>query len=78
MIVKLLKDLEVGRKNDVIDIPYQKANYLIRVGAAVEKKQTAYGENDPEGEDMEKSAVIKTRQTNRTKQTRQTRQKTKK
>lgn len=40
MIVKLLKNLLVGRVNDIVDLPYQRANYLIRIGAALEWKQT--------------------------------------
>ena len=38
--VKLLKDLEIGRKNDEIEVSFERANYLIKVGGAVEWKQT--------------------------------------
>ena len=38
--VKLLKDLEIGRKNDELEVTYERANYLIRTGGAVEWKQT--------------------------------------
>ena len=38
--VKLLKDLEIGRKNDEIEVPFERANYLIKIGVAVEWKQT--------------------------------------
>ena len=38
--VKLLKDLEVGKKNDEIEVSFERANYLIKVGGAVEWKQT--------------------------------------
>ena len=38
--VKLLKDLEIGRKNDEIEVSHERANYLIKVGGAVEWKQT--------------------------------------
>lgn len=41
MRVKLLKDLEIGRRNEVIDVTAKRATYLIRVGAALEWKQTA-------------------------------------
>ena len=38
--VKLLKDLEIGRKNDEIEVSFERANYLIKIGGAVEWKQT--------------------------------------
>ena len=38
--VKLLKDLEIGKKNDEIEVSFERANYLIKVGGAVEWKQT--------------------------------------
>ena len=38
--IKLLKDLEIGRKNDEIEVSFERANYLIKVGGAVEWKQT--------------------------------------
>ena len=38
--IKLLKDLEIGRKNDEIEVSFERANYLIRIGGAVEWKQT--------------------------------------
>ena len=41
MVIKLTRDAEVGRMGEVIDLPYQRATYLIRVGAALEWKQTA-------------------------------------
>ena len=41
MTVKLTRDVEVGRMGEVIALPYQRATYLIRMGAALEWKQTA-------------------------------------
>ena len=40
MVIKLTRDVEVGRMGEVIDLPYQRATYLIRMGAALEWKQT--------------------------------------
>lgn len=34
--VELLKDVEVGKKGEMISLPDPAANYLIRVGAAIE------------------------------------------
>ena len=41
MRVKLLKDLEIGRRNEIIDVTAERARYLLKVGAAMEWKQTA-------------------------------------
>ena len=41
MVIKLTRDVEVGRMGEVIDLPYQRATYLLRMGAALEWKQTA-------------------------------------
>ena len=41
MVIKLTRDVEVGRMGEVIDLPYQRATYLIRMGAALEWKLTA-------------------------------------
>jgi hypothetical protein len=41
MVIKLTRDVQVGRMGEVIDLPYQRAIYLIRMGAALEWKQTA-------------------------------------
>lgn len=41
MVIKLTRDVQVGRMGEVIDLPYQRAAYLIRMGAALEWKQTA-------------------------------------
>ena len=41
MRVKLLKDLEIGRRNEIIDVTSERAKYLLKVGAALEWKQTA-------------------------------------
>ena len=40
MVIKLTRDVQVGRMGEVIDLPYQRAIYLIRMGAALEWKQT--------------------------------------
>jgi ribosomal protein L9 len=34
--VELLKDVEVGKKGEMVILPDPAANYLIRVGAAIE------------------------------------------
>ena len=41
MVIKLTRDVQVGRMGEVMDLPYQRATYLIRMGAALEWKQTA-------------------------------------
>ena len=41
MVIKLTRDVQVGRMGKVMDLPYQRATYLIRMGAALEWKQTA-------------------------------------
>jgi hypothetical protein len=41
MVIKLTRDVQVGRMGEVMDLPYQRAAYLIRMGAALEWKQTA-------------------------------------
>ena len=41
MVIKLTRDVEVGRMGEVIDLTYQRATYLIRMGAALEWKQTS-------------------------------------
>ena len=41
MRVKLLKDLGIGRRNEVIDVTAERGRYLLKVGAALEWKQTA-------------------------------------
>ena len=48
MVIKLTRDVEVGRMGEVIDLPYQRATYLIRMGAALEWKQTAEVTDDVE------------------------------
>ena len=45
MVIKLTRDVQVGRMGEVIDLPYQRATYLIRMGAALEWKQTADGDD---------------------------------
>ena len=51
MVIKLTRDVEVGRMGEVIDLPYQRATYLIRMGAALEWKEGA--------EEIEKKMVKK-------------------
>lgn len=48
MVIKLTRDVQVGRMGEVIDLPYQRAIYLIRMGAALEWKQTAEVMDDVE------------------------------
>jgi len=59
MRVKLLKDLGIGRRNEVIDVTTERARYLLKVGAALEWKQTA--EVDEVEEDKPK--VVKKKKT---------------
>ena len=59
MVIKLTRDVQVGRMGEVMDLPYQRATYLIRMGAALEWKQTA------EADDIEdvKPMVVKKKNT---------------
>ena len=41
MKIKLLKDLGIGRRNEIIDVTSERGRYLLKVGAALEWKQTA-------------------------------------
>ena len=61
MVIKLTRDVEVGRMGEVIDLPYQRATYLIRMGAALEWKQTADVDDVKEGKtkEIEKKMVEK-------------------
>ncbi len=55
MVIKLTRDVEVGRMGEVMDLPYQRATYLIRMGAALEWKPTA------EVDDVELTEAVKPR-----------------
>jgi hypothetical protein len=59
MVIKLTRDVEVGRMGEVMDLPYQRATYLLRMGAALEWKQTS--EVDEVEEDKPK--VVKKKKT---------------
>ena len=65
MVIKLTRDVEVGRMGEVIDLPYQRATYLIRMGAALEWKQTAEVTDDVELTEAEavKQRVVKKKKT---------------
>lgn len=65
MVVKLTRDVQVGRMGEVIDLPYQRATYLIRMGAALEWKQTAEVMDDVELTEAEavKPKVVKKKKT---------------
>ena len=65
MVIKLTRDVEVGRMGEVIDLPYQRATYLIRMGAALEWKQTAEVTDDVELTEAEavKPRVVKKKKT---------------
>jgi hypothetical protein len=65
MIIKLTRDVEVGRMGEVMNLPYQRATYLIRMGAALEWKQTAEVTDDVELTEAEavKSRVVKKKKT---------------
>ena len=60
MRVKLLKDLEIGRRNEIIDVTAERARYLLKVGAALEWKQTAEVTDDVE---EDKPKVVKKKKT---------------
>ena len=57
MVIKLTRDVEVGRMGEVIDLPYQRATYLLRVGAALEWKQTA----DVDDVELTEAEAVKTK-----------------
>ena len=59
MVIKLTRDVEVGRMGEVIDLPYQRATHLIRMGAALEWKQTA----DVTDIEEDKPKVVKKKKT---------------
>ena len=65
MRVKLLKDLEIGRRNEIIDVTAERARYLLKVGAALEWKQTADVADDVELTEAEavKPRVVKKKKT---------------
>ena len=65
MVIKLTRDVEVGRMGEVMDLPYQRATYLIRMGAALEWKQTADVTYDVELTEAEavKPRVVKKKKT---------------
>ena len=65
MVIKLTRDVEVGRMGEVMDLPYQRAAYLIRMGAALEWKQTAEVMGDVELKEAEavKPKVVKKKKT---------------
>jgi len=65
MVIKLTRDVQVGRMGEVIDLPYQRAIYLIRMGAALEWKQTAEVTDDVELKEAEavKPKVVKKKKT---------------
>ena len=65
MRVKLLKDLEIGRRNEIIDVTAERGRYLLKVGAALEWKQTADVKDDADLTEAEavKPKVIKKKKT---------------
>ena len=65
MVIKLTRDVEVGRMGEVIDLPYQRATYLLRMGAALEWKQTAEVTDEVELTEAEavKPKVVKKKKT---------------
>jgi len=65
MVIKLTRDVEVGRMGEVIDLPYQRATYLLRMGAALEWKQTAEVTDDVELTEAEavRPRVVKKKKT---------------
>ena len=62
MRVKLLKDLEIGRRNEIIDVTAERARYLLKVGAALEWKQTA-DVDDVDDVEEGKPKVVKKKKT---------------
>jgi len=65
MVIKLTRDVEVGRMGEVMNLPYQRATYLIRMGAALEWKQTAEVTDNVELTEAEavKQKVVKKKKT---------------
>ena len=65
MVIKLTRDVEVGRMGEVIALPYQRATYLIRMGAALEWKQPAnvVDVDDVEGVEDVRPKVIEKKKT---------------
>ena len=65
MRIKLLKDLGVGRRNEIIDVTAERGRYLLKVGAALEWKQTADVKDDADLTEAEavKPKVIKKKKT---------------
>ena len=63
MVIKLTRDVEVGRMGEVIDLPYQRATYLLRMGAALEWKQTSEVTDDVELTEAVKPRVVKKKKT---------------
>ena len=65
MRVKLLKDLEIGRRNEIIDVTAERGRYLLKVGAALEWKQTTEVADDVELTEAEavKPRVVKKKKT---------------
>ena len=65
MKVKLLKDLEIGRRNEIIDVTAERGRYLLKVGAALEWKQTAEVTDDVGSTEAEavKPRVVKKKKT---------------
>ena len=61
MRVKLLKDLGIGRRNEVIDVTTERARYLLKVGAALEWKQTAEVDDDVEDVELTEAEAVKPR-----------------
>ena len=59
MRVKLLKDLEIGRINEIIDVTAERARYLLKVGAALEWKQTAEVDDVDDVEDVRPKVIEK-------------------
>ena len=59
MVIKLTRDVEVGRMGEVMDLPYQRATYLIRMGAALERKQTADVDDVEDVEDVRPKVIEK-------------------
>lgn len=63
MRIKLLKDLEVGRRNEIIDVTAERGRYLLNVGAALEWKQTADVASEVNDVEEDKPKVIKKKKT---------------
>ena len=61
MKIKLLKNHVLGKQGDIIEPDYDTAKYLIKMGVAIEQKQTKFDDEKivEDGSDTKKRATRK-------------------